>query len=73
MSTILSMKDFANVPNLRIHMDSDIEKAINVSYKGRLVNFKEYKDGLYFYTKNKGIVYKNSISVFLLFCPTNHP
>ena len=74
MATILSMNDFSNVPGVRIYMDSDVEKAINVSYKGRLVKFKECEDGLYYFdTKNKGIAHQNNKSdFFLLFCFTKN-
>ena len=52
MATILSMKDVANLPGVRIHMESEVEKEINVFYKVRLVKLKECEYGLYFLTRN---------------------
>ena len=35
MATILSMKDVANVPGVRVHMDTNIKRAIKVFIKGK--------------------------------------
>ena len=73
MSTILSMKDVANVPGIIIHIDSDVYTVISIFLKERLVKFKECKDGLYFLTrKTKGYHIKIINLFFLLFCLTNN-
>ena len=33
--TILAMKDVSNIPGVRVHMDTGIERAITVFFKGR--------------------------------------
>ena len=49
MVIIVSMKDVANVPGVRVHMVTDIERAIKVCYKGKVLKFKNCADGLYFF------------------------
>jgi len=49
MATILSLKDIANIPGMRITMDTSVEKAINVKFKSAVFKFVECSDSLYYY------------------------
>lgn len=48
IATILSMKDIANIPGVRIKMDTALDRTIFVEYKGKSYKFKECDDGLYY-------------------------
>ena len=47
--TILSMKDIANIPGVRIRMDTMLDRAIFVEYDGKTYKFTECDEGLYYY------------------------
>ena len=48
MANILSLSDVANLEGARITMDTDVERAIVLHYKGDTLKFKECIDGLYY-------------------------
>jgi hypothetical protein len=57
MATILSLKSVADIPNVRISMDTQKERAISVFFGDKLFKFVECKDGLYYFdTKAKAQV-----------------
>jgi len=46
---IITMKDMASIPSVRITMDISIELEIIVEIKGAIFKCKECNDGLYYY------------------------
>ena len=48
MAAIISMKDIANIPGVRIKMDTALDRAIFVEYKGKTYKFKKCDEGLYY-------------------------
>ena len=69
MATIVSMKDVANVTGVCVHMDTDIERAIKIFYKGKVIKFKECADGLYFFDTegHEGVQHKNNKTEILCY------
>ena len=54
MATILSFKEVADIPGLRITTDTKQEILMTVSLgNGRTLKFKECESGLYFYDTEK--------------------
>ena len=54
MATILSFKEMADIPGVRITTDKKQERAMTVSLgNGRTLKFKECESGLYFYDTEK--------------------
>ena len=52
LANILSLSDVANLPEARLTMDSEVERAIILHLDGREIKFQECSDGLYFWDSN---------------------
>ena len=54
MATIMSFKEVADIPGVRIATDTKQERAMTVSIEnGRTLRSKECKSGIYFYDTEK--------------------
>ena len=49
MPNIVALKDMADVPGVRITMNSSKECTITLDYQGTCYKFKEFQDRLYYY------------------------
>ena len=50
LATVLSVKDVANIENVKIIMDTSKERAISVIIKGdRIIKFLQCNSGLYYF------------------------
>ena len=49
MANILSLSDIANIEGVRITMDTDIDRAIQLHYRNETLSFRECIDGLYYW------------------------
>jgi hypothetical protein len=61
MANIFSMKDVVSLPNVKVTMDSDKERALIVEFQGQVFKFEECANGLYYYDTVGGIKSKNEI------------
>ena len=52
IATILSVKDVLNVDDVDIFFDLKRKRSMFVIYKNEVFEFKEHRDGLYFYDRN---------------------
>ena len=52
LANILSLSDVANLPGARLTMDTNIDRAILLHYNGDTIQFKECRNGLYYYDTN---------------------
>ena len=49
MANILSLSDIANIEGVRITMDTDIDRAIQLHFQNEVLTFRECIDGLYYW------------------------
>jgi len=54
MANILSMKDVASIPGVRVLYDSTLERTMFVHFNGCVYKFKECSEGLYYYDMKNG-------------------
>ena len=68
LATVLGLKDALNVPGATVNFDSKKSRSFEVTYDGQVFEFKECKEGLYYFdtdidSNNK---YKENVNKYLL-------
>ena len=72
LANILSLSDVANLEGARITMDTELEQAINLHYRGKIMKFEECADGLYYLdTRTLRNYSNNTITPYLNQPPTH--
>ena len=67
LANILSLSDVANLPGVRLTMDSEVERAIVLHLHDNKIKFRECSDGLYYWDSSD-----NSKSNVLNYSDPNH-
>ena len=72
IANILSLSDIANLEGARLTMDTHIDRAINLHYQEKLIQFRECVDGLYYWdsTTSEHNKSKNTVTPYSSFVQT---